>query len=125
MSFMSRIHYLGRIVIASASLATLLLAGVIIGAPQAEQAQAQSFPQRHPRRAEVLRRDANLNNTINRDFGHLDGHFRQLKREDRGIFREQQRDARLNGGHITNSEYRRLNRQENSVRRQINSDLNR
>jgi hypothetical protein len=87
--------------------------------------KAETFAQRHPRRAEVLRRDARLNNTINRDFGHLNGHYGQLKREDSAIRQQEQAEARFNGGHITKPEQRQLNQEENGVRNQINADLGR
>lgn len=83
---------------------------------------AGTFAQRHPRRAEVLRRDNNINSRINANRGNLDGHYWQLKREDASIRRQEQRDARMNGGHITRGEQARLNWEENRVNRQITRD---
>jgi hypothetical protein len=77
----------------------------------------------HPRRHEVLGRDAHLNRELNRDHGHLNGHFGQLKAEDRGIRRQEQRDVRRNGGYLTRGQDRQLNREENHVQHQINRDL--
>jgi hypothetical protein len=77
----------------------------------------------HPRRAEVLGRDAHLNREINRDYGHLNGHYGQLKAEDRSIRRQEQRDFRRNGGFLTRGQQAHLNREENHVQRQINHDL--
>lgn len=85
---------------------------------------SETFCQKHPRRAEVLRRDARLNRTINKDYGRLDGHFGQLKREDGAVFRQEQRDARMNGGYITRQQQQQLNREENHLHNQINNDLN-
>lgn len=76
----------------------------------------------HPRRAEVMRRDAFLRREINGDRGYLRGHFGQLMREDRGILRQEQLDARRNGGFITPWQQSQLNREENALRRQINYD---
>jgi hypothetical protein len=76
----------------------------------------------HPRRAEVLHRDAYLNAEINHDYGRLNGHFGQLKREDYAIRRQEQRDAYINGGYITPGQQRQLNREENRLQRQINWD---
>lgn len=76
----------------------------------------------HPRRAEVLGRDGRINNQLNRDYGHLNGHFGQLKAEDRSIRRQEQRDFRRNGGFITRGQQARLNHEENHVQRQIRRD---
>jgi hypothetical protein len=83
---------------------------------------AWSFRQNHPRRAEVLHRDGNINNRINRNYGNLGGHYGQLQREDYHIRRQEQRDARMNGGHITRGEQRQLNHEENHLNRQIGRD---
>jgi len=74
----------------------------------------------HPRRTEVLRRDAYLNAEINHDYGHLRGHYGQLQREAYAIDRQEQRDAYFNGGYITPGQQRQLNREENRLQRQIN-----
>lgn len=83
---------------------------------------AGNFWQNHPRRAEVLRRDKNINCEINRERGDLGGHYGQLKAEDRAIRRQEQRDARMNGGDITATEQHRLNREENHLNNQIRRD---
>lgn len=83
-----------------------------------------SFVQNHPRRAEVLGRDASLNYSINRDEGHLDGQYKNLEAEDRGIQQQEQSDARANGGYITKAEQQQLNQEENGLRNQINMDHN-
>lgn len=83
---------------------------------------AGNFQKNHPRRAEVLHRDRNINNRINADRGNLDGHYGQLKREDRSIRRQEQRDARINGGYITKGQQHQLNREENRLNRQIRRD---
>jgi hypothetical protein len=83
---------------------------------------ARTFAQRHPRRAEVLHRDNNINNRINADKGHLDGHYSQLKREDRSVAHQEQRDARINGGYITKGQKYHLNREENRINNQIRHD---
>jgi len=83
---------------------------------------AGTFAQNHPRRAEVLRRDGNINRRLNADKGQLGGHYGQLKREDAGIRRQEQRDARRNGGYITKGQQRQLNKEENHVNNQIRRD---
>ncbi len=80
------------------------------------------FVQNHPRRSQVLGRDANLNYAINKDEGHLGGNYKKLEGEDRSIAHQEQRDARQNGGYITKGEQAQLNREENGLRNQINRD---
>lgn len=80
------------------------------------------FAWRHPGRAEVLRRDFGLNREINGDYGFLRRHYGQLRAEDRGIFRQEQRDAFRNGGYLTPAQYRHLNWEENRLQGQINYD---
>jgi hypothetical protein len=80
------------------------------------------FAFNHPRRAEVLGRDAALNHELCRDRGSLSGQYGRLRNEDRAIARQEQRDAWRNGGYITRGEQRRLNHEENRVQRQINHD---
>ena len=83
---------------------------------------AGQFRQNHPRRAETLGRDRNINNRINQDRGQLGGHYNQLERQDQSIRRQEQRDARINGGYITPGQQKQLNREENHVNREIRTD---
>jgi len=76
----------------------------------------------HPLRAEVLNRDAYLNNQINSDYGYLRGNYGQLKAEDMAIRQQEQRDAWRNGGYLTAGQVRHFNREENNLQRQINYD---
>jgi hypothetical protein len=80
------------------------------------------FVQNHPRRSEVLGRDANLNYAINKDEGHLGGQYKNLESDDRNIQRQEQQDARQNGGYITKSEQGQLNSEESALRNQIRQD---
>lgn len=80
------------------------------------------FVQNHPRRSQVLGRDANLNSQINKDQGHLGGNYSNLEHQDRSISRQEQQDARANGGHITSAEQSQLNQEESNLRNQINQD---
>lgn len=81
-----------------------------------------SFVQNHPRRSEVLGRDANLNYQINKDEGHLGGNYGQLESQDRSIRQQEQADARANGGYITTAQQQQLNQEENSLRSQVRQD---
>jgi len=80
------------------------------------------FVQNHPRRSEVMSRDANLNYGINKDEGHLGGNYRTLESEDHSIAQQQRQDAAQNGGYITKQEQAQLNGEENSLRSQIRHD---
>jgi|SRR5579883_1845489 len=102
---------------------SLFLSASIVSFGQDAQANREArFDRNHPRRSQVLDRNANINQKINTDKGHLDGHYRQLKHEDRAIRRQEQRDARRNGGYITKAQQRQLNREENNINRQIKQD---
>jgi hypothetical protein len=104
------------------SLASVLAIGLVAIATM--PASAQTFAQKHPRRAEVLRRDANLNRAINRDAGHLSGQYGNLKRQDQSIFRQEQADARANGGFISKGQQQQLNQEENALRKEVRLDNN-
>jgi hypothetical protein len=80
------------------------------------------FVQNHPRRSQVLGRDANLNYAINKDEGHLGGNYKALEQDDRSIAQQEQSDARANGGHITKLEQGQLNSEESNLRNQVRQD---
>ena len=76
----------------------------------------------HPRREEVNNRLATQNWRIHQQVKDGDlsrGQAARLHREDHQIRREERLMASQNGGHITRSEQRVLNQQENRVSRQI------
>jgi hypothetical protein len=84
-----------------------------------------SFAKKHPRRAEVLRRDRNLyrrTERAERSGKITEKQADRLEREERGIRRQEQAEARANGGYITKAEQRQLNREENGVQRQLRND---
>ncbi len=83
---------------------------------------ATPFEKTHPRRAEVNMRLEHQNKriAIKRREGEITrSQARDLRAEDRGMRGEERLDASKNGGHITKTEQRKLNRQENAVSRQI------
>jgi hypothetical protein len=85
-------------------------------------ASAETWNQRHPRRAEVNARLDNQNRRINeeRREGELTaGQARRLHAKDRTIRREERFMASQNHGGITRAEQRALNQQENAVSGQI------
>ena len=86
-------------------------------------ASAQTTWQKdHPRRTEVNGRLANQNRRIHNDVkdGTLSkGQAAQLHHEDHQVRSEERAMASQNGGHITKTEQRALNQQENGISGQI------
>ncbi len=98
--------------------ATLALSGVATSA-LADDTQWQKD---HPRRTEVNNRLANQNQRIKteRKDGQINkAQATQLHSEDHAIRQEERTMASTNGGHITKSEQKSLNQQENQVSQQI------
>ena len=76
----------------------------------------------HPRREEVNARLANQNRRINKEVreGEISrGQAAKLHQQDHRIRMEERAMASTNGGHITKTERRALNQQENQVSREI------
>ena len=76
----------------------------------------------HPRRTEVNARLANQNKRIHQEVkeGEMSkAQAAKLHKEDRQIRKEERMMASQNGGHITKSEQKVLNQQENQVSKQI------
>jgi hypothetical protein len=81
-----------------------------------------TWQKNHPRREQVNNRLANQNQRIHQEVkeGELTrGQAAKLHKEDHQIRKEERLMASQNGGHITKSEQRVLNQQENGVSRQI------
>lgn len=98
----------------------ILTLGIVAGT--AELANAETWNQAHPRRAEVNARLANQSRRINQERREGEITARQaraLHAQDRFMRKEERFMARQNGGHITRSEQRSLNQQENAVSREI------
>jgi hypothetical protein len=97
--------------------ATVALAGL------ASNAMADTQWQRnHPRREQVNNRLANQNKRIHQEVkeGEISkGQAAKLHREDHNIRKEERAMASTNHGHITKTEQKALNQQENQVSRQI------
>jgi len=76
----------------------------------------------HPRREEVNARLANQNRRINKEVreGEISrGQAAKLHQQDHRIRMVERAMASTNGGHITKTEQRALNQQENQVSREI------
>jgi len=103
----------------SIATATVLLSGLVASAMADDDTQWQKD---HPRREQVNNRLGNQNKRIQqeRKEGEISkGQARQLHREDHAIRQEERSMASTNGGHITRTEQRALNQQENQVSGQI------
>jgi hypothetical protein len=98
--------------------ATAALAGLTTSA-LADETQWQKD---HPRRTEVNSRLANQNKRINNEekSGQITkAQAQKLHSEDHAIRQEERTMASTNHGHITKSEQKALNQQENQVSKQI------
>lgn len=81
-----------------------------------------NWERNHLRRDQVNDRLENQNRRINRELreGEISPQqARRLHREDRAIRQEERTMARFDDGHITRTDQRALNQQENAVSRQI------
>jgi hypothetical protein len=98
-----------------------LIAAVAAGTAAQVMAETK-WQKNHPRREQVNSRLANQNHRINKEVKEGEITPQQagkLHRKDRQIRQEERSMASQNGGHITKSEQRVLNQQENGVSRQI------
>ena len=103
-------------------LTTAALGAMLAGAGVAD---AQTWQQRHPRRAEVNHRLAHQNARIDaglRDHQLTRREAHQLRSDDRSIRGEERADASVHGSHITRGEQRQINAQENANSRAIHHD---
>jgi hypothetical protein len=99
------------------SLAALL--ALAVAAPSAHA--DNNWKKKHPRRAEVLKRDSNQmkKNAQAEHQGKItQRQENKLNAEDAQIRAQEQADAKANGGYITKSEQQGLNREENRVNAQ-------
>jgi hypothetical protein len=87
--------------------------------------RASQFTQEHPRRAQILGRDARLDYTINKDEGHLGGNYTTLEHQDAMIRQQEQADAHANGGVITPQEKTQLQQEEQALAAEVRRDRQR
>ena len=102
----------------TAAVAAMALTGVATNA----LADETKWQKEHPRRTEVNSRLANQDKRINKERkeGEITkAQAHQLHAEDHAIRQEERSMASNNGGHITKTEQRALNQQENQVSQQI------
>lgn len=101
--------------------ATAVASFVVAGLAVPAFAETQ-WERNHPRRDQVNDRIQNQMHRINQDErrGELSpGQARALRQQDRSVLRQERRDARMDGGHITRGEQARLNRELNGINREI------
>nr|WP_061537574.1 hypothetical protein [Collimonas arenae] len=101
--------------------ALMMVVGVFATAATSSYADT-TWQKNHPRREQVNNRLKNQNRRIHNEVkeGEITrGQAKTLHTEDKQIRQEERDMAAQNGSHITKSEQRTLNQQENSVSRQI------
>jgi hypothetical protein len=107
------------------SIRTVLMASVVavtLGALAAPAFADTQWQKDHPRREQVNNRLKNQNKRIKqeRKEGEITkAQAQQLHSEDHAIRQEERTMASTNGGHITKTEQKALNQQENQVSQQI------
>ncbi|QUD89121.1 hypothetical protein [Phenylobacterium montanum] len=101
----------------------LVAMGLAMACGAATGASAETrWDRDHPRQHQVLTRVAHQEHRITRErregeIGARKAH--RLRAADVRILRQERRDARMHGGHITRAEQHHLNRAENRVSRHI------
>jgi hypothetical protein len=104
------------------TVALLSLAATASFAQSAAASAPSQWDKNHPRRVEVNDRLANQDRRIHNEVkeGEMTkAQAAQLHRQDHQIRQEERDMAAQNGGHITKTEKRTLNQQENHVSREI------
>src|SRR5580704_6865872 len=98
--------------------AAMISLAALVGSASADT----TWQKNHPRREQVNNRLANQNKRIHNDVKNgtlTKGQAAALHHEDHQVRQEERDMASQNGGHITKSEQRVLNQQENGISKQI------
>lgn len=106
----------------SKALAFGILVALVAGTAVSAYAADTKWEKNHPRRDQVNDRLANQNARIKDEVKEGDMSRQEaaaLHRQDRQIRKEERLMASQNGGHITKTEQKILNQQENAVSKQI------
>src|SRR6202162_1505175 len=108
------------------SFTTRLLSATVITAALAGPAGTASadttWQKNHPRREQVNNRLANQNARIHQDVKNgtlTKGQAAALHHQDHQVRQEERAMASQNGGHLTKSEQKELNQQENGISKEI------
>jgi len=106
----------------SSKAAGIAAIAVVLGLVAGTASADTKWEKNHPRREQVNNRLANQQRRIHEEVKEGDlsqAQGKSLHQEDRQIRQEERLMATQNGGHITKSEQKVLNQQENAVSRQI------
>jgi len=110
---------------AKISVSIALVAGLLVTAVAGSAFADTQWQQNHPRREEVNNRLAHQNKRIRKDVANgtmTRQQAAQLHAQDHQIRQEERDMASQNGSHITRTEQRALNQQENGVSRDIHQE---
>ncbi|HEY9712987.1 MAG TPA: glycosyl hydrolase, partial [Chroococcales cyanobacterium] len=91
--------------------------------PYHGQSNQSEFDKHHPWRAKVIHNDISLHNQLHQDAGHLDGHYNELDKRIHTLYRDEEREAKNNGGHLTNKEYQHLLARERHIHSDMSKDF--
>jgi hypothetical protein len=69
-----------------------------------------------------MKRDRHLAGQMNKDYGHLSGHYNQLQKQDAAIRAQTRADMQKNGGYLTKAQQKQINGEENALRSEISAD---
>lgn len=100
----------------------ITVAALLTGAVASSALADTKWEKQHPRRDQVNDRLGNQNKRIHQEVKEGDlthAQAKSLRKDDRQIRGEERAMASQNGGHITKSEQKVLNQQENAVSKQI------
>lgn len=103
-------------------LIAVLATSFCASAAMAADAAPTTWQKNHPRRTQVNNRLANQNARINNKVANgtmSQAKAQRLENADKGIRQEERDMAKQNGGHITKTEQKALNQQENAVSSRI------
>lgn len=103
-------------------LAIALVTAFCAGSAMTADAAPTTWQKNHPRRTEVNGRLANQNARVKNQVKNGDmskAKAQRIHAADKGIRQEERDMAKQNGGHITKTEQKALNQQENSVSNRI------
>jgi hypothetical protein len=102
-------------------LGATVIAAALVGAAGTASADT-AWQKNHPRREQVNHRLANQNKRIHQDVKNgtlTKGQAASLHHQDHQVRQEERDMASQNGGHITKSEQKVLNQQENGIGKEI------
>ena len=88
-------------------------------------ASAETFAEKHPRRAEVDRRERNQQKRIANGLksGKLSAaQASKIEGQEAAIDREKRQDVKANGGYLTKGQQQQINQQQNGVSKEIYND---